>query len=575
MARWPHLSFRTKLLATYLALAAVVGGGLLYAVDRKLGADLVSALDQRLEAQARAVSGWLARSGNPPRLARRLSNVVDARVSILDSLGMVQGDSEIDPERLGLDPEGDSHAVDQARAGRIGREIRYSPLAGRDMYYLAVPSKGGRVIRLAVPIADIQATRRGLRDRLLVLSLMGFAAALVLALFAVRAVARPLQIMTGQARRLAEGRYEAAPPLTTRDELGVLSRALASLASQVRDRIDDLERERDLLSTVIGSLVEGVAVVDPQRTVVLLNASARAILERDRGDELVDPDLCDLIARAESDGRLVDRELDLRGRSLVASVQPLAHAGAAAVLVLYDVTRLRRLETVRRDFVANLTHELRTPVTAIRGYAETLVSTGVDETTRAEFLQTIQRNAVRIGRLVDDLLVLQDLDARPRDRLASDPVELAAVVGHVQRTMQPHAERTGVTLDVDVGPGLKVLADADGLEHVVQNLVDNAIKYGGGTSHTVRVTAARRERRIELSVADDGPGIAPAQQERIFERFYRVDPGRARDQGGTGLGLSIVKNLTESMGGTVALESQPGAGCRFVVSLRAHGEESA
>jgi two-component system phosphate regulon sensor histidine kinase PhoR len=559
------LSFRTKLLATYVALVAAVVGGVLYAVDRKLGDDLVQALDERVEAQAVAVAGWLAGSGHPPRLAKRLARVVDARVTVIDAFDIVEGDSMIDEDRLGVDPEGASAAVAAAREGKTGREIRYSPLAGKEMYYLAVAAGTGRVIRLAVPTEDIENTRRELRNRLLLISLFGLGGALVLGLFATRAVARPLQSMTRQARRLGEGDYEAHEPLRSPDELGVLSRTLSSLAGQVRDRIDDLERERDFLSSVIGSLVEGVVVVDQDGRMALENPKARDILDQERGEELGDAELRDVVARAVERGSPAEAELELRGRSLLVTAQPLKHRDAAAVLVLYDVTRLRRLETVRRDFVANLTHELRTPVTAIRGYAETLESANVDPATRAEFLQTIHRNAVRIGRLVDDLLVLQELDARPHARLAVDPVEVAPLVQNVIRTAQPHAERAGVALKSSVAPGLEVLADADRLEQVVQNLVDNAIKYGGGE---VRIAGEKSGGEIRLTVEDDGPGIQPDHLERVFERFYRVDAGRSREQGGSGLGLAIVKHLTESMGGSVAVDSRVGAGTRFTVRLR-------
>ena len=561
------LSFRTKLLATYVALVAAVVAGVLYAVDRKLGDDLVQALDERVEAQAVAVAGWLSGSGHPPRLAKRLSRVVDARVTVLDAFDIVEGDSLIDEDRLGVDPEGHSAAVAAARAGHTGREIRYSPIAREEMYYLAVPAGNGRVIRLAVPTAAIESTRRELRNRLLLISLVGLGGALVLGLLATRAVARPLQTMTRQARRVAEGDYAAHErPLQSPDELGVLSRTLSSLASQVRDKIDELERERDLLSSVIGALVEGVVVVDPESRMTLENPSARDILAQERGDQLADPELRALVARAVDGGRPAEAELTLRGRSLLVTAIALAHPDAAAVLVLYDVTRLRRLETVRRDFVANLTHELRTPVTAIRGYAETLEATAVDPATRAEFLQTIHRNAVRIGRLVDDLLVLQELDARPHARLAAEPIDLGLVVQNALRTAQPHAERAQVALKSEVDGALRVLGDPDRLEQVVQNLVDNGIKYGGSE---VRIRAEASGAEVSLVVEDDGPGIAEAHLARLFERFYRVDAGRSREQGGSGLGLAIVKHLSEAMGGSVAVDSAVGRGTRFTVRLRA------
>jgi two-component system phosphate regulon sensor histidine kinase PhoR len=309
-----------------------------------------------------------------------------------------------------------------------------------------------------------------------------------------------------------------------------------------------------------------VVVVDGNSRMAVENPSARDILAQERGDELADPELRQVVARAIESGRAAEAELTLRGRSLLVTAIRLAHPDAAAVLVLYDVTRLRRLESVRRDFVANLTHELRTPVTAIRGYAETLESTSVDAATRAEFLQTIHRNAVRIGRLVDDLLVLQELDARPHARLAAEPVDLGMLVTNVVRTAQPHAERAQVALKSEVDATLRVLGDPDRLEQVVQNLVDNAIKYGGSE---VRIRAENNGVEVSLVVEDDGPGIAADHLARLFERFYRVDAGRSREQGGSGLGLAIVKHLTEAMGGSVAVDSQVGGGSRFTVRLRA------
>jgi two-component system phosphate regulon sensor histidine kinase PhoR len=334
----------------------------------------------------------------------------------------------------------------------------------------------------------------------------------------------------------------------------------------VRDKIVELERERDLLSSVIGALVEGVVVIDPSGHISLENPSARDILAQERGDRLADPALRDVVERAIETGHTAEAELTLRDRSLLVTAIPLSHRDAAAVLVLYDVTRLRRLESVRRDFVANLTHELRTPVTAIRGYAETLESTSVDAATRAEFLQTIHRNAVRIGRLVDDLLVLQELDARPHARLAADSIDLGMVVTNAVRTAQPHAERAQVALKSEVDASLRVLGDPERLEQVVQNLVDNGIKYGGSE---VRIRAEKDGAHVHLVVEDDGAGIAEDHLARLFERFYRVDAGRSREQGGSGLGLAIVKHLSESMGGSVSVDSKPGAGTRFTVKLRA------
>jgi two-component system phosphate regulon sensor histidine kinase PhoR len=234
----------------------------------------------------------------------------------------------------------------------------------------------------------------------------------------------------------------------------------------------------------------------------------------------------------------------------------------AVIVVLYDVTRMRALESVRREFLSNAAHELRTPVTSISGYAETLLSGAVDSETSREFLQTIHRNARRISDMVTDLLVLDQLGGRASFVEARGTVNLTPVIDDVVRTVKGVTPAAQIT--VDVADSLTVLGSREGLDHVVQNLVDNAIKYGGGTPVTVRAT--REGGKVRLAISDAGPGIPAGHEERIFERFYRVDAGRSRDQGGSGLGLAIVKSHVEAMGGRVWVE-QGAPGARFIVEL--------
>jgi two-component system, OmpR family, phosphate regulon sensor histidine kinase PhoR len=232
--------------------------------------------------------------------------------------------------------------------------------------------------------------------------------------------------------------------------------------------------------------------------------------------------------------------------------------------VLYDVTRLRALEAVRRAFLSNAAHELRTPVTSISGYAETLLGGGVDAETSHEFLSTIHRNAGRIAALVADLLVLDSLEGRAEVVGTRAPIVLAQVVADAARTAR--GVTPGAQIEVDVAGEIAVLATRDGLDHIIQNLIDNAIKYGNDT--TVSVEARRISARVRLAVRDHGPGIPDGHEDRIFERFYRLDAGRSRDLGGSGLGLAIVKRQVEAVGGRIWVEhARPGA--RFVVELDA------
>ena len=230
--------------------------------------------------------------------------------------------------------------------------------------------------------------------------------------------------------------------------------------------------------------------------------------------------------------------------------------------------QLRAIDETRRQFLADVAHELRTPVTAIRGYAETLSQGEVDDGTQTEFLDTIHRNAIRIGELVEDLLHLEALEASPPAKGPQPPVALAQVVANAAGTLRGAAEAAGATIDVDVPDDVAARADADELEQVVQNLLANAIRHGGN-GVTVAVRARRSGDRAVLEVADDGNGVAAEHLSRLFDRFYRVGSGRSRDDGGSGLGLAIVKRMVEGAGGTIAVTSAEGQGTTFTVELPA------
>lgn len=565
-------SLRNRLLITFLLLVIIVGAATLFAIERSLANDLVASLDQRLTKQGQEVAEWLRIAGHPDRLAPRLAKVTGARVTIIGADGLVEGDS-LEKSTIGR-PIGDAVEVARARRGQVGRTIRKLREDEAPQYLVAVPADLGRVIRLAVPLGDVLETRARMRNRLVVGAGFGFLGCLLLSWIFIRAITRPLQSMTRTAEKLAKGDYDAPPPIDSGGELGVLARAMNHMAAEVKSRIGELTQQRDLLSVVFGGLVEGVVVVDRKGAVVLANEAAHPMLEQPQesrtdsgprvqiGEEAsgtLPPPLRVLVDKALR-GEQADAELELSGRAIRASARPLGDPGA--ILVLYDVTRMRSLEAVRREFLSNAAHELRTPVTSISGYAETLLGGPVDPSTSKEFLQTIHRNAERIAGLVNDLVLLDTLGGRASIVGERTSIRLDQVCNDAARTARGVTPSAQIT--VDVGPEIAVLGTREGLDHVVQNLVDNAIKYGNNTQVTVR--AEKRGAKIRLAVSDQGAGIPKGQEDRIFERFYRIDPGRSRDRGGSGLGLAIVKSQIEAMGGRVWVENaNPGA--RFVVEL--------
>ncbi|HEY1557147.1 MAG TPA: ATP-binding protein [Kofleriaceae bacterium] len=555
-------SLRNRLLALFLVLVVVVGALTLLGIEHSLADDLLSALDTRLTSQGRAVATWLETARHMDQLAPRLAAVTGTRITIVGADGLVQGDS-LEPSTVGR-PIGSAWEVVRARHGEVGRAVRELRPDEDKQYLVAVPGDQGRVIRLAVPLGDIIETRARMRNRLMIGFGAGFLGALLLSWIFVRAITKPIQAMTRTAEQLAQGRYDVAKPIEATEaggELGVLARAMMHMAGEVKSRIHELTQQRDLLSVMFAELVEGVVLVDERGSIVLANEISRPLV----GDERLPPGLHGLVERALGGEADVEEELELAGRIVRASARRLAERtsdAAAAILVLYDVTRMRALESVRREFLSNAAHELRTPVTSISGYAETLLGGGVDAETSREFLQTIHRNAQRIAGLVSDLLVLDQLGSRAATIGERIAVPVAQVVGDAVRTTK--GVSPGAQIEVDVADSLAVLATRDGLDHVVQNLIDNAVKYGGGT--TVHVRAQREDHRVRVSISDAGPGIPKGHEDRVFERFYRVDAGRSRDRGGSGLGLAIVKSQVDAMGGRVWVE-QANPGARFVVEL--------
>lgn len=574
-------SFRSKLLASHIGLVFIVGLIAIFSLNRWLTDDLVRQLDVRMEEQARGAIEWAEEGGrrHPEKVATRIAHIVDAEVTLFDSTGTIMGAST--PEAR----KDTGEEVQSARTTGIGKATRAR--GGQDFHYVAVKGADQIVVRLAVPLSEVNETVAAMRGRLLVSSGVAIVVAILLGVLAARVASRPLGQMTTTASRLAEGDFDVPMEAGGSDDFGVLWRALKSLAQQLKARIGELVAERDRLSGILAGMIEGVLVIDATGKVIVANPAverilgARAVVGKKLDDVRLPTEARALIERcmprdgtaAETsrESRPSEAELEVqgdKGLSLAVYVRPLPSASGAVVAVLRDETALRRLMTMRRDFVANVSHELRTPVTAIQGYAETLLRGKTDGETSKQFLEIVHRQAQRIGGLVEQLLALSELEARSKDEIARDPVKVVSVAQHVAESVHGRAESRKVKVAIDAAPDVVVVADAEGLERAVINLVDNAIKYGKEAG-TVSIRATRNDGVVDIAVTDDGPGIDEAHLARLFERFYRIDPGRSRSHGGAGLGLSIVKHLVEAMDGTIAVSSKLGEGTTFVITLPA------
>ncbi len=569
------LTFRTKLLASHIGLVVVIVLLTILELNRALGADLARQLDQRLEEQAKGASTWVTGDRrHPERLAARIAPIVNADVAIFDREGRLVAVATPSSAPGGDDAAGPEVGV--AAGGAIGHASRILPGIGEE-HFVAVPAGDGLVLRLAAPLSGINATVAAMRQRLAFASLLAVGAALALGIFASRFAIRPLRAMTETATNLARGDYDVKVPIQTPDEFGVLSRALALLAAQLKAQVGALVSERDRLSAILAGMMEGVIVFDRGGRALLANPAAVEVLGAEAplaGKTLAEavpiPEVRAFIESAAATRKVGETEIEAAERTIAIYVRPLgASGGGELVAVVRDMTPIRRLLSMRRDFVANVTHELRTPLTAIMGYAETLVRGSADAATQKSFLEIIQRQSARLASLVEGLLRLSALESAPDGAPVIEPVELGAIASLAIQTVKTRAATSEVTLLAHFAHATVAAADPGALEQVVENLLDNAIKYGrrGGT---VRLEGERRGARVVVRVIDDGPGIESRHLPRLFERFYRVDEGRSRQRGGTGLGLAIVKHIVEAMRGSVAVASVVGTGTTFTIELPAY-----
>ncbi|NOJ95912.1 PAS domain-containing protein [Corallococcus sp. CA049B] len=392
------------------------------------------------------------------------------------------------------------------------------------------------------------------------------------------AMERQLRALTQKTQSLAAG-MDVAPPagLERTDDLAQLEDAIDTLDDKLSMRAAALNQEARILTAVLDGMAEGLWVTDAEGTVVRHNDALAEMLLPANGAIVGQRPLAlirnealnDAVARACHEGASTRLELTLEGlysRTLAVRVTPVGRDLPGSAAVFHDVTELRRLEKVRKDFVANVSHELRTPITAIRGYAETLQGGALQDTQVApKMVEIIHRQSERLSELVEDLLELSRLEAREMTFQRAE-VPLALAVSRAAEGVRPKAEGKNQQIGLHVPPELVAMGDGRAIEQVLLNLLDNAVKYtpAGGR---VDVDGAYEGGRCVVRVRDTGVGIEPKHLSRIFERFYRVDKGRSRDMGGTGLGLSIVKHLMGAMDGEVKVESQPNVGSTFVIFL--------
>jgi two-component system, OmpR family, phosphate regulon sensor histidine kinase PhoR len=574
-----------KIGSVYLLLQLLVLAALDTFVVRSLRREYLSTAFSELSALSQ-----MARTREPEMRNRAAlrewiawAGATGTRITVVAQDGTVLADSDDDPEKM------ENHSarpeIREALETGTGRSVRYSPTLGKELVYYAtrqdLPELGKIVIiRLSVPLSRLDEALVEYRRRLWIASFIILLLSGTFSLFFFRALSRRIERLREFSRRVAAGDFRSLPLDRRSDELADLSRTLGQTATQLDSTIRSLTEERNQSAAILASMAEGVAVIGPSQRLTYCNAAFRAALGMEdapcKGQPAVEmlphSDLIELIRKVLPGKEMIRSEIlvgSVRTRSFSVTAAPIRANGASggAVLVLHEITELRRLERVRRDFIANVSHEIRTPLTAIQGFTETLLDGAIqDDLNSRRFLEIIRGHSIRLGRLTRDLLKLSQIEAGKLD-LEMRSLKIEDIVNPCLETVRLKAGTKELTVVSEIDPETPpVKGDLRSLQEVVENLLDNSVRYTAPGGR-ICIRAFLQNGEAAISVADNGLGIQKSDQDKIFERFWRADAARSRESGGTGLGLSIVKHLVEAHGGRIVVESELGRGSTFSVFL--------
>lgn len=578
-----------QLYPSYLLLVLIALSATGWFASRAMRAFYMSQIRQDLLHQSRFLAPQILPLLTPlnakavDQFCKQIVLDVPTRLTVVLPDGTVVGDSETDPLRM--ENHADRPEIIQALKTDIGTSFRFSGTLRQQMVYLALamgknPVRG--VLRVSIALTAIEQQLNALQLKIIlggfVIAILASAVCLIIS----RRISRPIEIMRQSATRFARGElsHRLIPPET--EELAGLAQAMNQMAHELEQRMQAIVRQRNESEAVLSSMVEGVIALDSEERILHLNTAAARLLEA-RSEQLQGRSIQEVARNRElhhmvratlAQGTVNQGDVTLfqQGEQILnAHCTPLLDADGrrmGALLVMNDVTQLRRLETMRTDFAANVSHEIKTPLTAIQGFVETLCQgTVVDPEEIKRFLQIIHKHVKRLAAIVDDLMQLARLeqsDEGLRLRLETGPIKM--VLQTAAQLCSSRADEKQIHIDIQCKDDLTAHIDEDLMEQAAVNLLDNAIKYSPAGSR-ISVTAHLTEQEILIRFQDEGIGIASRHLPRLFERFYRVDKSRSRREGGTGLGLAIVKHIVQTHGGQVGVESIRGKGSNFTIHL--------
>jgi len=577
--------YPTYLLVTLISLLAAT-----WFATRTLKHFFLEQSASDLEARARLIESQVLDYLSPvdaaaiDRLCKKMGGHTTTRITVILPSGRVIGDSEKDP--AGMDNHVDRPEVIEVLRGAVGMSTRYSRSIEKDMMYVGIPlKKNSRIIgvlRTSVALTPIDEALESIQMKIAVGGLLIAVLAAILSLLVSRRISRPIEEIRKGAECFTRGEFDCRLPVFDSEELGSLSETMNQMAVELQERIQTMREQRNELEAVLSSMVEGVIALDKDERIISMNQAAGERFQVDSSNiqgrtiqEVVrNIDLQNFVKGALlSEGPLeqdivlyADGDRVLNGHSTVLNDARGRRMGA--LIVLNDVSRLRRLENIRRDFVANVSHEIKTPITAIKGFVETLRDGAINESEDAErFLAIIEKHVDRLDAIIEDLLSLSRIEQEEeRGEIVLEEGYIKDVLLTATQVCQVKATQKNIRIQLDCGEALRARLNPPLLEQAVVNLLDNAIKYSN-TDGEIYVEAKEIDSEIVIKVRDQGCGIEKEHLSRLFERFYRVDKARSRKLGGTGLGLAIVKHITQAHGGHVTVESTPGKGTTFSLHI--------
>ena len=580
-------SLKLRLIFSFVFVIIFTFGLVAFFLDRTLEENSLRDLKASLINQAYLIEAQLPpKSINQPNLPalelliRDLSSKIKSRITIISTEGKVLVDSE---KTLLEASDMDNHAarpeVKAALGGFAGSEIRYSSTLKINMLYVAVPiisnDNVSGVIRLALPLVNVEKVLKSIRESIIFSIIFALALAFVLGSLLTAGIIKPVNKIIQVSRKYAKGDFSHKIYHDSQDEIGELASTLNKMAYDIEEKIKDISSQSQQLKAVFNSMIEGVVLTDKTGSILSVNQSIERIFKVRREDvegkvfleAIRNNDIAEIISSIIESGKPVSKEIALAypvQRIFEVNATPIFYNNSisGSLLVIHDITEIRRLENMRRDFVANVSHELKTPLTSIKGFVETLLGGALeDKENNRNFLKIIQDHTDRLDKLVNDLLALSSLESKGIVINRKD-FNLSLQVEEIIKGFKSQMKNKGIKVLNQLPKELIINADESRMEQVFINFIDNAIKFNKDKGDII-ISCQLFEDKIKIVIEDSGMGIPQRDIPRIFERFYRVDKARSRELGGTGLGLSIVKHIIELHGGSVGIESTEGLGSKF------------